>query len=73
MINMIMAWIGTTCGIIGSILVAANNGFQFAGYIAFLIGAIACLITSFERRDNSSIVLWGFFTVVNLMGIFNYV
>jgi nicotinamide riboside transporter PnuC len=68
-----LAWLGTICGIIGSVLVAANNGFQFVGYISFLVGAISCLITSIQRKDNSGITLWGFFTAVNIMGIYNYV
>ena len=68
-----LAWIGTICGIVGSVVVAANNGFQFVGYISFLIGALACLITAIKRKENSGIVLWGFFTAVNVMGIYNYV
>ena len=68
-----LAWIGTICGIIGSILVAANNGLQFAGYISFLIGAVSCLIVAFNRLDRAAIVLWTFFTFVNMCGIVNYV
>ena len=67
------AWIGTICGIIGSVLVAANNGFQFVGYTSFLIGAIACLYVAWQKRDSANIALWGFFTIVNVMGIYNYV
>ena len=68
-----LAWIGTVCGILGSVLVAANNGYQFVGYVSFLIGAIACLYTSIIRKDNSGITLWGFFTAVNIWGLINYV
>jgi hypothetical protein len=72
-VNKMLAWIGTICGIIGSVLVAANNGFQFVGYVSFLIGAMACLYTSIMRKDNSGITLWGFFTAVNIWGLINYV
>lgn len=68
-----LSWIGTICGIIGSVLVAANNGFQFVGYVSFLIGAMACLATSIKAKDKAQITLWGFFTCVNIMGIYNYV
>lgn len=68
-----LAWIGTICGILGSVLVAANNGMQFVGYISFLIGALACVITSTQRKDKAGITLWAFFTAVNIWGIINYV
>ena len=68
-----LAWIGTVCGILGSVLVALNSGFQFVGYTSFLIGSIACLITAWKVKDKANMVLWGFFFVVNIMGIINYV
>lgn len=67
-----LAWIGTICGILGSILVAANNGLQFYGYISFLIGAISCLMVSFKRKDRAGLTLWGFFTIVNFWGCTTY-
>ena len=69
---MIMAWIGTTCGIIGSVLVAANTGLQFVGYVSFLIGAFACLYTSIVRKDKAGVTLWGFFSAVNIWGLISY-
>jgi hypothetical protein len=66
-------WIGTIAGIIGSLLVAMNNGFQFVGYIAFLIGAVSWLYASIKTKDKAGIAQWGFFTAVNIMGIINYV
>lgn len=65
-------WIGTIGGILGAVLVAANNGMQFAGYIAFLIGAVSWLYASIKARDNAAIIQWAFFSVVNLFGLFNY-
>lgn len=66
-------WIGTIAGIIGSLLVAMNNGLQFVGYIAFLIGAVAWLIASIKSNDKAGMVQWIFFSAVNIMGIYNYV
>ena len=66
-------WIGTIAGIIGSLLVAMNNGLQFIGYSAFLIGAVAWLIASIQTKDKAGIAQWGFFTAVNIMGLVNYI
>lgn len=66
-------WIGTMAGILGSVLVAANNGFQVFGYIAFLTGSIAWLYSSVDSKDKAGIVQWAFFSIVNFWGIINYV
>ena len=68
-----LAWIGTVCGIMGSLLVAANNGLQFVGYCFFLIGAVSCLYVAWQKSDKANMTLWGFFTAVNFWGIINYV
>ena len=67
-----LKWIGTIAGIIGSLLVAMNNGLQFIGYICFLIGAVSWLIASIKTNDKAGIIQWLFFTGVNIMGILNY-
>lgn len=66
-------WIGTVSGIIGSLLVAMNNGLQFAGYTCFLIGALSWFYASIKTADKAGIMQWGFFVAVNIMGIYNYV
>lgn len=68
-----LKWIGTIAGIIGSLLVALNSGYQFIGYISFLIGAISWLIVSIQNKDKAGIVQWMFFSAVNLLGLINYV
>ena len=67
-----IAWIGTICGIIGALLVAANNGFQNVGYIFFLVGSIFSLMTSIKEKNTSNITLWTVFLSVNLYGVTNY-
>jgi len=69
---MMLAWIGTICGVLGSMLVAANSGLQFVGYCFFLLGAVSCFMVSIKRKDGAGITLWAFFAVVNLWGIVNY-
>lgn len=65
-------WIGTLTGILGAILVAGNFGYQSMGYASFLIGSTACFYSAFQVRDNPSMVLWGFFSLVNCYGLFAY-
>ena len=66
-------WIGTISGITGAVLVALNNGLQYLGYVAFLIGAIAWLIASVKTKDNAGIAQWTVFTVINIIGRVNYI
>lgn len=67
-----LKWIGTIAGIVGAILVAANSGYQFVGYLAFFAGSIAWLIVSLRCKDRAGMVQWAFFSAVNLWGLLNY-
>ncbi len=66
------AWIGTICGIIGALLVAANSGFQDIGYIFFLIGAFFSLMGAIEKKDKANITLWLVFASINVFGLIKY-
>lgn len=66
-------WVGTIAGIIGALLVAANNGMQLFGYIAFFVGSIAWFYASIQAKDKAGVIQWAFFSCVNLWGFFNYV
>ena len=68
-----IAWIGTLAGILLALLVAANNGLQVIGYLAFFIGSIAWFYVSVKNLDKAGMVQWLFFSCVNMWGIFNYV
>lgn len=65
-------WAGTVFGMLGSILVALNNGYQDVGYIFFLIGAVCWLCASIGRKDNAGIIQWLFFTIINIVGLVSY-
>jgi len=67
-----VAWLGTVFGILGSILVALNNGLQDFGYICFLVGSISWLVVSVKKCDNAGIMQWGVFTIINLVGLLSY-
>lgn len=67
-----LKWIATLSGILGAVLVAFNNGFQFLGYIGFLTGSIIWLVISIKQKENAAIAQWAFFTSINLFGLYNY-
>lgn len=67
-----VAWIGTVFGVLGAILVAANTGLNDVGYIFFTIGSVFSLINAVYKKDNSSIILWGVFFLINIFGIVSY-
>lgn len=66
------AWMGTVFGVLGALLVACNIGMNDLGYICFFIGSIFSLYNAVKMRDNSGMVLWGVFMVINLVGIVSY-
>ena len=64
-----IAWFGTVTSILGSFTVALH--FMLAGYVLFLAGSISWLYVGIIRRDNSLMVLNGFFLTANLIGLYN--
>ena len=66
------AWIGTVFGIIGALLVAANNGLQDIGYISFLIGAVFSLAGAIKEKHAANIALWTVFASINIFGLIKY-
>lgn len=67
-----LGWAGTIFGMIGSMLVALNNGMQDFGYICFLLGSVSWFYVSIKEKMNSAIIQWGFFTVINFVGLLSY-
>ncbi len=65
-------WAGTVFGILGATLVAANMGMNDIGYIFFTIGSVFSLINAVYKKDNSGIILWGVFFLINVIGLVNY-
>lgn len=68
-----LGWIGTIFGILGAMFVASNIGYNDIGYAFFTVGSIACLINSIQKRDNSNIILWAVFLIINIIGLFSYI
>lgn len=62
------AWIGTICGIIGALLVAANT-YRDVGYMFFLIGSMFSLYAAVKEKHNANISLWLVFASINIFGL----
>lgn len=62
-----LAWLGTMASIIGAFLMAF--GIVLLGYICFSLGSISWLIVAVYRKDNSLLILNGFFFVANIIGL----
>lgn len=67
-----ISWIGTIFGILGALLVASNSGINDIGYIFFTLGSIFSLTNAIQKRDNSNIILWGVFLIINIFGLVGY-
>ena len=67
-------WAGTVFGVMGAILVAMRGlDMQDFGYICFTIGSIFSLTNAVKMRDNSGMILWAVFLIINIVGIFSYI
>ena len=64
----IISWTGTVSSILGAYLMAL--GFLQYGYIAFIIGSVACLWVAGIKKDMPLIVLNGAFFLANLIGLY---
>jgi hypothetical protein len=67
----VIGWIGTFCGILGSISLATKF-YPAIGYASFLLGSMACLYIALINKDKANITLWGFFFCINILGVYNY-
>ena len=68
----LVGWVGTVMGMIGSMLVALNNGMQDFGYSCFLVGSVAWLYVSIKDKNSAAIIQWIFFLVCNIVGLASY-
>ena len=68
------AWVGTVFGVLGAMLVALKGlDLQDFGYICFTVGSVFSLYNAIKMRDNSQIILWGVFLIINIIGIISYI
>lgn len=65
-----IAWLGTICGIIGSLMLA--TGTIIPAYIVMLIGALCCILDSIWKRNHAMLVQFGFFAIINVIGLVHY-
>jgi len=68
----IAKWLGTTAGIAGAIIIAANIGFVALGFVLFLISSVLWCTVSWAQREASLFVLQATFSLVNVAGIYRW-
>lgn len=64
-----LKWFGNVASIAGSFAVSMK--FYLLGYCLFMAGASAWFIVGFVNRDKPLMVLNGFFTTANVLGLYN--
>jgi drug/metabolite transporter (DMT)-like permease len=65
-------WIGTTLGVAGAILIALNIGAVVYGFILFLISSLLWSAVAVVQREHSLMVLQASFSVINVVGIIQW-
>jgi nicotinamide riboside transporter PnuC len=65
----VLNWMGCVGGIIGAFSVA--NEYR-AGYIPFMIGALAYCVVAFNKRDYPLLLLNIVFASANAIGLYNW-
>jgi len=58
--------------IVGSTMLAANADFSKWGYAFFTISSAFGVYVGFQRKANSLTLLNGYFTIVNIAGVYRW-
>lgn len=58
--------------IVGSTMLAANADFSKWGYTFFTISSMAGIYVGIIRKTNSLTLLNGYFTIVNIAGVYRW-
>lgn len=69
----ILGWLGAVLGPVGAILLALNIQISPFGYVFFLVGSASWVIYAASRRDKPVLVQSLQFTVINVVGLYNWV
>jgi hypothetical protein len=67
-----LKWAGSSAGIVGAFIVAANIGLSGWGFVVFLLGSLSWVIAGFKMEEPSIWLLNMAFTTANLLGIWRW-
>jgi len=63
-------------GTVTSMLAAVLLSFQLAGliwvYVCWMLGSVCLTMSSYKRRNMNLIMLMTFYTIMNIIGFWNY-
>jgi hypothetical protein len=64
-----LKWLGTTAGILGALLIAANIPASGWGFVLFLASSLAWTTAGLIMRDPPLVALNATFTAINILGV----
>jgi hypothetical protein len=67
-----LMWISTITGMFGSILLAANLGYELQGFMAFVVCSAILSFYAYTKKENSLLLLQLFYIIVNTVGIVRF-
>lgn len=67
-----LGWIGTALGIAGALLLALNIPASPWGFVLFTLSSSILVWSAERRRLLDMMVLQGFFLVINLIGVWQW-
>jgi hypothetical protein len=65
-------WTGVAGGIAGAVLIASRVSFSGWAYVPFLMGSVLLLIVFGLHRRCAQVLLWGAYTVINILGLYRW-
>jgi nicotinamide riboside transporter PnuC len=71
--EIMITWLGSIFGIIGSLLLALNFDLSKYGYVFFLLSGIFLAIIFTKEKNYAMILQQSIFTIINSIGIYNWI
>jgi hypothetical protein len=68
----VLKWVGTTAGILGATLMAANVPLSGWAFVLFLISSISWTTAGLMERDTPLVALNLAFVAVDIMGVWRW-
>ena len=64
--------VGTATGVCGALVLAFNLPFSGWGFVLLLVSSLAWMTAGIRMRDTPHTLLHGVFTVINVLGIYQW-
>lgn len=64
--------IGSYAGVIGAVLLAGNTPWSWVAYALFLVSSVSLVAFSYQRGYSKLLTMQAIFTIINVVGLYNY-